>query len=638
MVLQSIRDRLHGIIAIFIFAILIIPFAFVGVSSYFTSGSANAVAVVNDQEITANEFNQAFQNYRRRLQAQLGASFDPELFDQAIVRREFLDQLINQELLVQVANDAGLTVTDERLALEIRNSAAFEVDGEFNADIYQQRLASQGMTVPQFEQDMRSSMVLDQFPNAIANSAIATRWEIEDYARLQEQERAFSALIVPAQADEVTGIDEAAITAWYEENAADYLSEEQVVIEYLELDAAEIGGAVEVSEDALRARFEEQQARFITPEARLASHILIEVDPEAPEVDIESARKLAEELAERARTGEEFNVLAEEFSQDVGSASSGGDLGWVEPGYMVKSFEDGLYELTLENPVSDPVQSRFGWHVIQLRDIRPSEGMSFTEARDILLAEYQEEEDERRFIEQADRMIDIIYEDPTTLSAAAEELGLEVQEAGPFGRAGTDFGIAANQDVVNTAFSDLVLAQRSVSDPVDLDTNHMVVILLKEHFPEAVKPLEEVREEVVAAIRQHRAMEAAEERANELLARIEGGESLVDLATATELELVSRDDAQRNAADVDRQLLRGLFLMEEPGESDATLGVIAMSDGYAVVRLDSVTDGVLESDDEMRNQMYARRIASASASDETIGFIQMLRDQSEIKIFEDRLQ
>src|SRR5210317_1818193 len=133
MVLQSIRDRLHGIIAIFIFAILIIPFAFVGVSSYFTSGSANAVAMVNDQEITANEFNQAFQNYRRRLQAQMGASFDPELFDQAIVRRQFLDQMINEELLAQVSVDAGLAVTDERLALEIRNLPVFEVDGEFNA-------------------------------------------------------------------------------------------------------------------------------------------------------------------------------------------------------------------------------------------------------------------------------------------------------------------------------------------------------------------------------------------------------------------------------------------------------------------------------------------------------------------------
>ena len=144
MVLQSIRDRLNGIIAIFILGLLVIPFAFVGVSSYFTSGATNAVALVNDQEITANEFNQAFQNYRRRLQAQMGTAFDPELFDQAIVRRQFLDQMINEELLAQVSTSAGLAVTDERLSAEIRNLAAFEVDGEFNADVYQQRLAVTG--------------------------------------------------------------------------------------------------------------------------------------------------------------------------------------------------------------------------------------------------------------------------------------------------------------------------------------------------------------------------------------------------------------------------------------------------------------------------------------------------------------
>ena len=173
MVLQSIRDRLNGIIAIFILGLLVIPFAFVGVSSYFTSGATNAVALVNDQEITANEFNQAFQNYRRRLQAQMGTAFDPELFDQAIVRRQFLDQMINEELLAQVSTSAGLAVTDERLSAEIRNLAAFEVDGEFNADVYQQRLAAQGLSIPQFEQDMRASLVLDQFPTNIATSAIA---------------------------------------------------------------------------------------------------------------------------------------------------------------------------------------------------------------------------------------------------------------------------------------------------------------------------------------------------------------------------------------------------------------------------------------------------------------------------------
>ena len=245
MVLQSIRERLTGIIAIFIFAILIIPFAFVGVSSYFTSDAVNAVAVVNDQEITLNEFNTGFQNYRRRMQAQLGAAFDAELFDQAIVRRQFLDQMIDEELLVQVSVEAGLAVDDQRLAQAIRDIQAFQVDGEFNTDVYQARLATQGRTPAQFEIDMRASMVLNQFPGSIASSAITTNWEVKDYARLFEQTRAFKAVVVlafppepeaeAALLDPETGeviveeiteesaeeiieeepVDEAAILAWY---------------------------------------------------------------------------------------------------------------------------------------------------------------------------------------------------------------------------------------------------------------------------------------------------------------------------------------------------------------------------------------------------------------------------------------
>lgn len=638
MVLQSIRDRLNGIIAIFILSLLIIPFAFVGVSSYFTSGAANAVALVNDQEITANEYNQAFQNYRRRLQAQMGSAFDPDLFDQAVVRRQFLDQMINEELLVQVAADAGLAVTDERLAAEIRSMAAFDVDGEFNTDVYQQRLAAQGISVPQFEQDIRSSLVLDQFPNAIGSSAIATRWEIEQYARLQDQLRAFSAVVVPSVPNLEAAVEEEAVTAWYEDHLGDYMSEEQVIIEYLELNASEIGGVVDISEDALKARFEEQQARFITPEARLASHILIEVEPEAPAVDVETARKTAEELVQRVNAGEDFAALAAEFSQDLGSADSGGDLGWIEPGYMVQSFEDGLYELTLENPLSEPVQSRFGWHVIQLREIRPSEGMTFTEAREILLAEYQAEEDERRFIEQADRMIDIIYEDPTTLDAAADELGLQVWEAGPFGRGGSESGIAANQDVVNAAFSDLVLAQGSVSDPVDLDTNHIVLVLVKEHIPEAAIPIDEVREQIVAAVQQQRAMDAASDAAEALLARLDAGEALEDLAEESGLAVTANEAVSRTAPGIDTRLRDDLFRMAAPVEDEVTTGVIALDEGYAVVRLEGVTDGELAEDDVVRNQMYARRIASASANEEAIGFIQMLRAQSTIEVYEDRLR
>jgi peptidyl-prolyl cis-trans isomerase D len=666
MVLQSIRDRLTGIIAIFIFAILIIPFAFVGVSSYFTSGAVNSVAVVNDKEITIGQYNQGFQNYRRRMQAQLGAAFDPELFDQPIIRRQFLDQLINEELLAQVSIDAGLAVDDAVLAQAIRDVEAFHVDGEFNVDVYQARLNSQGLTPKQFETNMRASMVLGQFPNAISNSSIATNWEKADYVRLMEQQRDFNAVMVPAfpaaagpeetaetAAAEVTQesagdtaaqeaapeavVEEEAIIEWYENNQGDYMSEERVIIDYIELDAATFGGAVEPDEEALRARFEEQQVRFITPEARLASHILIEVDQQAPQLELETARQQAEDLVALAREGGDFAELAREHSQDIGSASEGGDLGWIEPGFMVQAFEDGLYALTVENPVSEPIQTGFGWHVIYLREVRPSEGMTYTEAREILLAEYKAEADDRRFLEQADRMVDIIYEDPTTLSAAAEELGLEVGQAGPFGRAGSDFGPAANPDVVSAAFSDLVLAQSSVSDPIDLGVNHMVMILLREHLPQALLPLEEVRDQVTQSIRNQRAMEAARIKAEELLVSLDAGTEISTLAGTAGLELVEAQAALRAGTEFDARLLAKVFLLKKPDDSGPVTAVVELDDGYAVVQLNGVTDGELNPEDALRDQAYAQRIATSAASSETIGFLRMLRAQSTIEVFEDRL-
>jgi peptidyl-prolyl cis-trans isomerase D len=661
MVLQSIRDRLTGIIAIFIFAILIIPFAFVGVSSYFTSDAVNAVAVVNDQEITANEFNQGFQNYRRRMQSQLGTAFDAEQFDQPIVRRQFLDRMIDEELLAQVSLDAGLAVSNAALAEAIRSLPAFQVDGEFNSDVYQSSLAAQGLTPKQFEADIRASMVLNQFPSAIAASAIATEWELNDYARLQGQERTFKAIVVPtvteaaeaaeeaveaAEAEDAEEsapepavaepIEEEAVVEWYESHQQDYFSDEQVVIEYLELDAAQLSGSIEPDEEVLKARFEEQKARFVTPESRLASHILIEVDAEAPQVDIETARQVAEDLAQRARDGEDFAELASENSQDIGSASEGGDLGWIEPGYMVQAFEDALYELDPAKPISDPVQTGFGWHVIFLRDIRPAEGMSFTEARDILAEEYRAEADEVRFLEQADRLIDIIYEDPTTLSAAAEELGLEVRQAGPFGRLGGE-GIAAVPGVVGAAFSDLVLAQGSVSDPVDLGENHIVLIHLKEHLPSALMPLEEVRDGVVESIRQQRALDAAAATAQELLDALKAGEEIQALAEARGLELVEAEAATRTSTELDAILRDQVFLMEAPAEGAGVTQVIELADGFAVVQLENVTDGTLGEEDALRKATYQRRIANASASAEAVAFLRMLRAQSIIEVFEDRL-
>jgi peptidyl-prolyl cis-trans isomerase D len=652
MVLQAIRERLSGILLIFIIGILIVPFALVGVSSYFTSDAVNAVARVNEVEITQAEYAQSFQNYRRRMQSLLGANFDPEQFDQAIVRRQHLENLIDQELLSQVSLETGLAVDNERLAEAIRGISVFQVDGEFNEDVYRSRLLAQGTTPQRFENEMRAQLILDQYPGTIASSAIATDWELQEFVRLHEQERAFEAIVVPAEQAATPGevadpespeaeptadpVDEEAITAWYESHQQEYRSEEQVIIEYLELDASALGENISPDDDQLRDRFEEQKARFITPEARLASHILLEVEPEADEATIETLRQQAADLVERAREGADFAELAREHSEDAGSAAQGGDLGWIEPGFMVQAFEDALYGLSLDKPISDPVQTGFGWHVIHLRDVRPAEGMSFEEARDTLLQEFVAEEQERRFLEQADRLVDLIYEDPTTLTPPAEVMDLTVQEAGPFGRAG-GMGIAANPDVVSAAFSELVLQQGSVSDPIDLGENHIVLVRLKEYIPERVRPLEEVRERVVASIIKDRALRAAAERANGLLQEIAAGADISALAATHGLERVAADAAKRGATDLPPRLVEQVFRMERPGEDGPRTVVVDLDDGYAVVRLSEVRDGQLSEAELIRQQNQRRRIANATASAEAMGFIRMLRSQSQIDVFEDRL-
>ncbi len=662
MVLQAIRERLSGIVAIFVFAILIIPFAFVGVGSYFASDAVNVVAKVNDSEITSSEFTQSFQNYRRRMQALLGDSFDPLQFDQPMIKRQHLDNMIDRKLIAQVSLSTGLAVDDGALATAIREMPIFEVDGEFNQQVYQSRLVSLGMTPAQYENEMRAELIMDQYPGTIMSSAIATEFELKELARLQDQSRSFKAIIVKAEIPETdagteqqdeaddtesvddttdkpapaAAVDEAELTAWYETHTDSYRSPEQVIVEYVELDASTLTDNMEPDEDQLRARFEEQKARFITPESRKAAHILIAVSSDADEAAIESARQKAEDIAAQARDGADFSELARTYSEDAGSANLGGDLGWVEPGFMVQAFEDALYGLTLAKPLSEPVQTGFGWHIIRLEDIRPAEGMSFEEARETLLQEYIAEQQDRQYLERADRLVDIIYEDPTTLTAAAEALDLEIHELGPFGRSGGE-GLAANPAVVDAAFSDLVLSQGTVSDPVDIGDNHMLMMRLKEYFPEAIKPFEVVRDEVVAAVIRDKAMKVAKAKAEALLARVQAGEDLVTVAEESGIELLDAEDTRRQGSPYPAQLITGIFRMLPPEAETARLEVLPLADAYAVVSLTAVKDGELAEDDLIRQQNYQRRIANATANSETYGFIKRLRSQSDIKVFEDKL-
>jgi peptidyl-prolyl cis-trans isomerase D len=233
-------------------------------------------------------------------------------------------------------------------------------------------------------------------------------------------------------------------------------------------------------------------------------------------------------------------------------------------------------------------------------------------------------------------MIDIIYEDPTTLEAAAEELGLEIRQVGPFDRSGGE-GVAANREFIDAAFSDVVLLQGSASVAIDLGTNHIAVLRVLEHLPETPKPLDEVRDSVIEAVRRDDATKAAETRATALLERLQNGESLQVLAEETGLQLVESEGATRNAPEVTPDLRAELFEMAAPAEGESNRAVLPLIDGFAVVELLGVKPGSLTEEEQAQRENYRRRLANVTASSESQAFLRMLRTQSRIEVYEDRL-
>lgn len=633
--LQAIRDRVTGIVAIFVLGLLAVPFLFFGLDSYMRGVPQDAVAVVGDAEISASEFQTSFAQYRSRLRQQLGDRYSELETNQPDVRREHLEDMIDQLLLRQYAEELGLRVSDRAIADIIRDIPAFQIEGQFNPDIYQQSLRGAGETPRSFERSLREDIQTRLIPQAVAESAVVTETEVDRMISLQRQTRRASMIQVPAeQFREQVQVSDADVESYYQDNIDTFTTEERVRLAYVELQPESLIEEASLSEEELRQRYESAQQRYLTPEARRASHILI---TPAGAGDSEAAEALAQELSERIAESESFEDLAAEYSDDPASAEQGGDLGWIEPEDMVAPFEDALYGLGESGDVSEPVKTQFGWHLIRLDEIRPPQGMSFEEARPEILEDHLQRQREELYIELSERMVDLVYADDSSLEPVAEELGLEVKDTGWLTRDGAEEGIAANEEVMQAAFSDLVLLDEAVSDPIEIERNHMVAIKVIEHQPAEPRPLDEVSEQIRQRLVAQRSRQMAEERAEALEKRVTSDDATLEsLAEAEGLELLSEESLSRRDFQQGPSFLRELFRLPSPGEKP-TLHVLPRLNGYAVVRLEDVKPGNPTEAGESEREMMRRQLRSTRTQEALEGLLARLREETDISVVEDRL-
>lgn len=634
--LQALRAKSSGLIAKILFGAIVVTFSFFGIESYFVTQTQSFVAKVGDLEITQDEFRQDYDQFRQAQLRMMNGAVDASFFEQPAIKRNRLEGLIDQKVILVANDELGIAVPPQQLREEIIKIPAFLVDGQFNEDRYRSTLMSIGKSPMQFQNDIAESIATRVLPVAVASSAFVTEAEVNDYLRLNGQQRGirFVTLAKPELADANVSDEQAG--AYYEAHKAEFMNPERVSLDYLEMDAATLDVDLVPDESTLRDRYEKEKNRFVSNEQRLASHILVKVGGNGSPEEQKKALAKAEDLAKQARAGKPFAELAKTSSEDLGSKGLGGDLGWLDKDMTDPAFEAALYAL-MKGEISDPVLSSEGYHVIELRDIRPGSTRSFEEVRDELATEYGETERERLYTEKAGRLVNLTYEDSTSLESAAKELGMTVQKTGLFSRAGGE-GIAANPAVLKAAFSDSVLVQGNNSDKIDLGPNHMVIVRVSQHQAATPKPLAEVRDEITGQVRAERLAKQAKDRADALFERLKSGTSLQAIADELKVPLQDQPSVTRQTVNVNSSLVRAAFELPRPvAGTDSYQQVELGADEFALMQLVSVSDVDPTAVDAGSRSAARSMLEQESASVAARNFVAALRAGMKIKVAEDRL-
>jgi peptidyl-prolyl cis-trans isomerase D len=597
--------------------------AFTGIEAIFqaSTNTKQDVAKVNGEAITQTELSQAVDMQRRQLMQQLGKDFDASLLDEKLLRDAALKGLIDRKLLLQGAADSKFGFSEAALDQVILQTPEFQVDGKFSAERFDQVIRQLGYSRLQFRQMLTQEMLIGQVRAGIAGSGFVTDAQVLAFARLEKQTRDFATVNIKANPAAVKLTDDE-VKAYYDQHAKEFMTPDQVVIDYLELKKSSFFDQVTVKDDELQAAYEKETANLA--EQRRAAHILIEVNDKVTEAQ---AKAKIEEIQARLAKGEQFEALAKEFSQDPGSASNGGDLGFAGPGVYDPDFEAALYALN-KDQVSAPVRSTFGWHLIKLLGVEAPEVPSFASLKGKLTHELKNQQVEQRFVEATKQLEDAAFE-ASDLAQPASDLKLTVHTSAPFGREGGE-GVAANRAVVTAAFSPEVLDEGANSTAIELDPETIIVLRAKEHLKPTQLPLESVSAAIRTQMTKERASAAAKTHADELIASLRDGKTPLNQSIDGQAWKVTAA-ATRSQEAIDPVVLQALFRMPKPAAKDKpTFTTVTLADGsLVIVRLNSVNEAAAPSDDE--KAQYRRFLASRVGQQDFAAYRKQLETKAEIK-------
>ena len=611
-----------------IMGLAVLPFLFWGVESYRDKGGEGYVAIVDGEEIPRREYEQALRDHHERMRATLGANFDSAMLDSFEVRNSVLERLIQQRLLHREAVNNGFIVLDSQLIKTIRDIPAFRKDNKFSKQQYEELLRVQGLTPTLFESRVRQELLLQQLLDGYSENGFAPKAVAERVKYLSEVQREinqsqieseqFLSQVVPEEAD---------INAYYEKHKTDFHLPERVRVEYLVLSLNAVAKNETVSNEAVNAYFAEHQDEFGQPEERKASHILISVPADASDDEKQTAREKAESILEQVRQNpEQFAEIAKEHSDDPGSATRGGDLGFFGRGVMVKSFEDKIFSMQLDE-ISDIVETDFGLHVIKLTDVKEEKRPNLEDAREQIENKLKLQMVGSVFGEIAEDFSNVVYEQGDNLQAAAEKFELTIQQSDWITRNSTEPSILANEKLLLAIFSDDTIYNQRNTEAIEVKPDTFVSARIIEHKPATAQSLMMVRDQIVENLEKQMAEEKAVEEGQAKLVRLQAGEGDVDITWADAKQI-----SYMQSQGLDHETLRAIF-RAEVDSLPIYIGMANPKGGFNLVRINKVIEP--ESVEETKLNNFNKQLQQMITQEEMSSYLSVLRKQYDVKVKQD---
>jgi peptidyl-prolyl cis-trans isomerase D len=615
--LQNIRDKMqsHKWLTYLVLGALALVFSAWGAYGIVNEGfgSVDYAAKVNGEKISLNQINDLWQLQQPRLALAAGGALTDEQ------RTTFQEQLLDDEIRAlavrQYATRMGFRVSTEQLSRAFRSEPSFQVDGKFSMDEARARLSQAGMTERAYYEDLKRSLLVNQLLGSVGVSDFFTDSELRRVLALLDEEREVRYLMLEPESFAGAAPDAAAVDAWYKAHADDYMQPEHVQLAYAELSLADVAAGVVVSDVQLQERYARDKAIYITPETRRGRHILIAVDGTT---DDAKAAALAKDLHAKIKGGADFAALARQHSKDTGSAAKGGELDWAGRDVYVKEFADKLFSMK-QGEISEPVKTEFGYHILKLEGIRAESGRSFEQVRAEIAASLRNELAGNEFTSREDRLQERLDRGGSTLEQLVKEFGLRRSEVPQFERGAGGLPLGSDADLNQAVFSDAVLTQGRVGGPVALGEDRITIFQVLKHQPATLKPLEQVRDQVIAAVRKEQGGKAALSAAQDAAARLSAGEGFDKVAAGLRAKATPARFVGRNTQDLPAEIRNAVFAAARPTAGKPLSQAVKVEGaGAALVqvtasRTQTMSDipQLLQMRAEREQQRYSRRNADS---------------------------